>query len=186
MKLHRPMKAGLLLAAALTAALAVGACGSSGTTSTATPATSAPASPAAVPAAAAGTVTIVDPWVKAASTGMTAVFGTLVNNTDKAVTLVSGATPAASSIELHEVADNNGKMVMREKQGGFVVPPKGKLTLQPGGDHIMIMGVKKAIKPGDQFTFTLTTADGADVELTAVGKEFAGGNEEYEPGSDQH
>src|SRR4051812_19720909 len=74
------------------------------------------ASDAATPAA---TLTIKDPWVKAVDSGMTAAFGTLTNGTGKDVTVVSAATPV-SPMELHEMAMDNGKMVMRPKEGGFL------------------------------------------------------------------
>ncbi|WP_440072691.1 copper chaperone PCu(A)C [Streptosporangium sp. OZ121] len=85
-------------------------------------------------------------------------------------------------IELHEVIDSKGKMIMRPKEGGFVIPTRGTHQLQPGGDHIMLIGLTEAVKPGAQIPFTLTLKDGKTVEFTAVGKEFAGGKEDYQPG----
>ena len=45
----------------------------------------------------------------------------------------------------------------------------------------MMMDVKTPVKPGDEVSVTLTLADGEKVEFTAVGKDFAGGNESYQP-----
>ncbi|GAA5047696.1 hypothetical protein HNP84_000320 [Thermocatellispora tengchongensis] len=141
--------------------------------------------PAAAPASArpaAASLTITDPWVKAAEKGMTAAFGTLVNDTDAPITVVSGTSPAAGRIELHEVVDSDGSMVMRPKQGGFVVPPRGTHQLQPGGDHIMLMDLPKAVRPGDEVQVTLTLQGGGTFRFTAVGKDFAGAREDYHPG----
>ena len=80
------------------------------------------------------------------------------------------------------MVDSEGKMVMRPKEGGFVIPARGTHELQPGGDHIMLMGVAEEVKPGARIPFTLTVKDGQPFEFTAVGKDFAGGKEDYQPG----
>ncbi|MBG0830043.1 copper chaperone PCu(A)C [Planomonospora sp. ID67723] len=174
-------------AALLAAAVALTACASQTTTSAAPASTaSAAATPSAAPSTstASSPLTITDPWVKTTKEGMTAAFGTLVNTTGTDVVIVSGASPLSPKVELHEVVDSGGKMVMRPKEGGFVVPARGTHPLQPGGDHIMLMGVTEEVKPGAQVAFTLTLADGSILEFTAVGKDFAGGEEDYQPGMD--
>ncbi|MGS2646779.1 copper chaperone PCu(A)C [Streptosporangium sp. G12] len=179
--IRRTAPAGVLLAAVMV----LGGCGSQDSTvPAAAPSTAAPAATPVTPAVAAVALTITDPWVKTARKGMSAAFGTLVNNTDAEVTVVSGASPLSPKIELHEVVDSKGKMIMRPKEGGIVIPARGTHLLQPGGDHIMLMGITKAVKPGAQIPFTLTLKDGKTVEFTAVGKDFAGGKEDYRPGTD--
>nr|WP_062343117.1 copper chaperone PCu(A)C [Herbidospora sakaeratensis] len=172
---------------ALATAATVVSCGSAETPTAAAPATTAPAAaPATAPAAAtpaAPALSITDPWVKTAKEGMTAAFGTLVNNSAADVTVVSGASPLSPMIELHEVVDKDGKMVMQPKQGGFVVPAGGSHELAPGGDHIMIMDAKEPVEPGAEVPFTLTLADGGTFAFTAIGKDFAGAKEDYQPGS---
>ncbi|MFI6318384.1 copper chaperone PCu(A)C [Nonomuraea sp. NPDC050556] len=142
-----------------------------------------PAAVAAAPAAKpARPLTVTDPWVKTAKKGMSAAFGTLVNHTAAPITVVSAATVASPMVELHETVEIDGQMKMRPKEGGFVIPANGSLELKPGGNHIMLMGVAKPVLPGSQLEFTLKFADGATMEFTAVGKDFAGANEKYQPG----
>ncbi|MCN9243810.1 copper chaperone PCu(A)C [Streptomyces sp. RY43-2] len=175
-----------LLAAAVTAGAisltTLTACGSSDDSSSSS--SSSPSSTASTPAKAAAPVTVQDPWAKAADSGMTAVFGTLVNTTDSKVTVVSATSTVSKKTELHEVADVEGKPVMRPKKGGFVIPAQGNHQLQPGADHLMLMGLDKAVKPGDEVTVTLTLKDGKTVRFTAVAKAFAGGKENYSSGMD--
>jgi copper(I)-binding protein len=142
-------------------------------------ATAAPAAESAKSAAPAE-LTVRDPWVKAVDSGMTAAFGTLVNATDHQVTVV-GATSTASPLELHEMAMQNGKMVMQPKKGGFVIPARGTHELSPGGDHLMLMKPTAAIKAGDEVSFTLTLDDGKTVGFSALAKPFVGANESYAP-----
>ncbi|MEU4834282.1 copper chaperone PCu(A)C [Streptosporangium sp. NPDC023615] len=182
--IRRAVSAGVLIAAVTT----LGACGSQGSpASQGAPAGTASAvAPASTPSAVAApgaALTITDPWVKTASKGMSAAFGTLVNPTDAEVTVVSGTSPLSPTIELHEVVEADGKMIMRPKEGGFVIPPRGTHRLEPGGDHIMLMGVVEEVKPGARVPFTLTLKGGGTLEFTAVGKEFAGAKEDYEPGT---
>ena len=44
---------------------------------------------------------------------------------------------------------------MREMSGGAVVPADGELVLKPGGDHIMLTGVRTPLRPGEHFPMTL-------------------------------
>ncbi|MFG1863346.1 copper chaperone PCu(A)C [Microbispora bryophytorum] len=148
------------------------------TTAAATATTATTASPAPASAAVAP-LSISDSWVKTARSGMSAAFATLVNTTDEAVTVVAASTPVSSSVELHEVVGDGGSTTMRRKQGGFVIPAGGRHVLQPGGDHIMLMGVRTAVEPGTEVPFTLTLKDGRTVSFMAVAKDFAGANESY-------
>ncbi|GAB2947806.1 hypothetical protein GCM10027280_40670 [Micromonospora polyrhachis] len=127
-----------------------------------------------------GGVTVRDPWAKAADTGMTAVFGTLVNDGPTDIT-ITGATSPLSPIELHEMAMEAGKMVMRQKTGGLTIKAKSSHPLEPGGDHLMLMKLAKPIKAGDEVSLTLTLADGSSIPVTAVAKPFAGAQESYAP-----
>lgn len=172
MKTVRAVLLPVLLAALATVALA-GCSSDSDSDGTA----AAPA-PAGTPAAA---LAVRDPWVKTAPSGMSAVFGTILNSTGAEVTVVSATASVSPMVELHEVATVDGQMAMRPKAGGFVIPAKGSHELKPGGDHIMLMGLSAPIKPGDEVSVTLTFADGKTLAFTAVGKDFAGGNESYHP-----
>ncbi|AWS44723.1 copper chaperone PCu(A)C [Streptosporangium sp. 'caverna'] len=190
MIIQRALSAGLL--AVLTTA-SVSACGAQEMepqstqrpAQQATESTQQAAPPAGSPAAGVPALAITDPWVKATKRGMTAAFGTLVNNTDADVTVVSGASPLSPEIELHEIVGSGDKAIMRPTKGGFVIPARGTHRLQPGGDHIMLMGVTKAVKPGARIPFTLTLAGGQTLEFTAVSKTFAGARESYRPGKNK-
>lgn len=141
--------------------------------------------PDATPVPAGDAVTIADAWVKSAEEGMSAAFGELSNTSDHDVTVVAATTAASDAIELHETVENeSGQMVMREIEGGFVIPAGGRLTLEPGGDHIMLMGLTAPLKAGEEVTFTLTFADDSTYGFTAPVKDYSGANETYEGDSE--
>jgi copper(I)-binding protein len=163
----------VIAVAALSCAVLSG-CAASPETTTAAPRAQAASAPA-------GALTVRDPWVKAADTGMTAAFGTLVNDTGADVTIESATSPA-SPLELHTMAMKDGKMVMQPKEGGFVIKAGATHELAPGGDHLMLMRPAAAIKPGDQVPFTLNLSGGGTVAFTAIAKPFVGAQESYDPG----
>ena len=162
----------------LATALLLTACGGSDSTAGTTAAPSA-GTTASAPATAG--LVIEDSWVKASPEGMTALFGVLRNTGATDVTVVSGSTDVAETVELHEVVMSGGAMKMQPKEGGFVVPAGGTHELKPGGDHVMIMGLKTPVAAGDPVTVTLTTATGERLVVDTVAKDFTGANESYQP-----
>ena len=117
---------------------------------------------------------------------MSASFGTLVNSGEDDVTVVAVASDASSMLELHETVENeSGEMIMREIEGGFVLPAGGEFVLEPGANHIMLMDLTAPLRAGDEATFTLTFSDDSTYEFTAPVKDYSGANENYEEG-DEH
>lgn len=137
---------------------------------------------------AADAVTIEEAWVKSAEKDeMTAAFGLLKNSSDTDANIVSVTSTASPMMELHEtVANESGQMVMREVEGGFVIPANGEFSLEPAGNHIMIMGLPAAVTAGEDITFTLEFADGSTRDFTAIVKDYAGANENYDGGHGEH
>ena len=164
----------LVLAAAAAAALSLAGCGSTD---------AATGSAASSSGLARDAVTIDDAWVKAAAGGMSAAFGRLSNSGPTDITIVTATSPAATVLELHEtVEDESGEMVMRAKDGGFTIPAGGELTLEPGGNHIMLMDLVDPVVAGDEVTLVLTFSDDSTYELTAPAKDYSGANENYDDG----
>lgn len=176
----RRLRPAALVTAALLAAAMAG-CGSSGDSSATNPTPAETAPPAAD--APAGVIGINDPWVKAADTGMTAAFATLVNESDADVTL-TGVSTEVSPMELHEMAMKDGEMIMQAKEGGIVIKAKSSHVLEPGGDHLMLLDLQRPVPAGDELTFTLAFADGRTQSFTAVAKPFTGAEESYHPKHD--
>lgn len=136
--------------------------------------------PTSTTTTAADAVTITDAWVKAADSGMSAAFGELENTGDTDVTVLSVTSPASTEMELHETVENeSGEMMMREKQGGFTIAGGDSLSLEPGGNHLMLMDLVDPIQAGDEVTFTLTFSDDSTMEFTAPAKDYSGANENY-------
>lgn len=125
-------------------------------------------------------VTITNAWVRASEYsdhigGMTGIFAKIKNNTHHTVVLFGGSTSAAPMVQTHQVISG----VMSEKKGGIAIKPGKTVILQPGGLHVMLMDLKRAILPGDKikFTFKFRGAKARTLSLTA--KVAAAGGETY-------
>lgn len=176
------MPTNTLVAALGAAALAVSlsACGTNQDT-TSDDAESAPSSTSAAPTEEASSISMSDPWVKAAPDGMTAAFGTLVNDSDQDVLVTSATSDITSMMELHETVENDdGAMAMQPKEGGFTIAAGDTHELSPGGDHLMIMDLTKRLSPGEIVTITLAMEDGSTTDIEATVKKFTGADEEYQ------
>lgn len=113
--------------------------------------------------------------------GMTGVFATITNNTDADVTLVGGSSDIAPMVEVHEVVMSGGEMKMQPKEGGIVIAAGSSVTLEPGGLHVMLMNLSKAILDGDEVTVTLDFEGAPSQTLTLPAKTSASGDETYNP-----
>ena len=126
-------------------------------------------------------IAVEDAWVKASAEMMTAAFGIVTNAGDTDLTILSAETTASDVTELHEVVMQEGQMIMRPKEGGFVVPAGGEHVLEPGADHVMIMNLQDPVEPGEDVEITLSLDDGSTYTYTAQAREADVGKEEYVP-----
>lgn len=125
-----------------------------------------------------------DLWVKSSEMsmvgGMTAVFGTITNNSSEDITLTGGQTDVAAVVEIHEMAMIDGEMKMQEIGGGLLIPAGQSVTLEPGGDHIMLMELTQGIEAGQEISVTLNFDGAESLTLNGiVAKPSEGGDEEY-------
>jgi copper(I)-binding protein len=88
--------------------------------------------------------------------------------------LVSASSPVAKKAELHTMSMQGMVMKMRPI-AGLDVPPGQSLTLKPGGEHIMLMGLNQPLHEGQSFPLTLDF-EKAGPRTVTVAVEKAGSN----------
>jgi copper(I)-binding protein len=98
--------------------------------------------------------------------GNGAVYVTLGNSGSQPDALVSASTDAAHMTELHETTRDGDVMKMRPVKT-IPVPAGGKTELKPGGYHIMLMGLKHDLKPGEKVAVTLKFERGGETRVEA-------------------
>lgn len=98
-------------------------------------------------------ITFKKPWVRALppSVMSTAAYVEIYNNSDQNDTLVNVSSPLIHMMSLHQTKEANGILSMVEADN-TTIPANGKLVLQPGGYHLMLMGLKKPLTEGDSIT----------------------------------
>jgi copper(I)-binding protein len=87
--------------------------------------------------------------------GTGAVFMRLVNQGREADRLRGGTTDVAKAVEIHETRVEGGVATMRMLADGLEVPARGEVLFQPGGYHIMLVGIQRTLEVGDKFTLDL-------------------------------
>ena len=109
-----------------------------------------------------------DAWARAAVQGEnSAIYLTLHNHTAEDDELLSASTDAAGIVELHESRMVAGTDMMEMvPQESIPLPADGEVELKPGGLHIMLVGLTRDLKVGDEFKITLTFQSGLQLELT--------------------
>ncbi|GAA5228272.1 copper chaperone PCu(A)C [Paeniglutamicibacter antarcticus] len=144
--------------------------------------TAEPASTGQDAATQASSVQISEAWIKAAHDGMTGGFAILENTSDKDIDLVKVDTGLARSVELHEMAGSGTAMSMKELDGPLNIPAHATVELAPGGNHVMLMGLKQELKVGESPKLVLTFGDESTSQVPFEIKSYTGAKESYDPG----
>lgn len=121
-------------------------------------------------AAAAAEIVVEGLWIRetAGAGKITGGFGTIRNTGNTADDLISASTPAAAMTQIHSASHEGGVMRMDQVQH-LDIPANGVVSLIPGaGHHLMLMGVSRPLKAGDQVEVTLTFRNAGPVKAMAV------------------
>ncbi|MGI9280805.1 MAG: copper chaperone PCu(A)C [Endozoicomonas sp.] len=109
--------------------------------------------------------------VPAVSTN-SAAFLTITNKGKADVKLVSADSDIADRVELHG-HKHEGNMMRMFKLDDLDLPAGKTEALESGGSHIMLMGLKKAMKAGDEIDITLHFSDGDAVDVKVPVKDLS-------------
>jgi copper(I)-binding protein len=113
-------------------------------------------------------ITVENVWARAtaASAKTGALYLTIIDHgaPDR---LTGITTPVADKAELHQTTMQDNIMRMRPVDG-LAVTASAPVKLAPGGYHVMLMGLKQQLKPGQSFPVTLTFAPAVPVQAAAT------------------
>jgi copper(I)-binding protein len=102
----------------------------------------------------------------AMAAGNGAVYVTISNHGSEDDALLSASADVATTVELHETIEQDGKMVMRPLPK-FAVSAGGKLEMKPGSYHIMLLGLKQDLTPGAAVTVGLSFEKAGQMSVEA-------------------
>jgi copper(I)-binding protein len=96
-------------------------------------------------------------WSRASPKGAKVAGGylTIENRGAQPDRLLSATSVVASKVEIHQVLMQDGIMTMRPLDGGLAIPPGGTVTLAPGGNHIMFVGLTAPFEEGQRIPVSL-------------------------------
>jgi hypothetical protein len=125
---------------------------------------------------AGGDIEVHEPWARAAMMGgNSAVYLTLHNHSSQADELIGASSEVAETVELHlSQMGANGEMQMIP-QPSIPLDAGEETMFQPGGLHIMLIGLKRDLKVGEQFQVVLHFRNHADITLNVPVQEGEGG-----------
>jgi len=108
--------------------------------------------------AAHAQVSVANPWVRTTVARQTTTAAYLTITSAKGGKLVSASSPAAASVDVHEMKMAGDLMKMRAVD---TVPlPAGQpVEFKPNGLHVMLTGLKAPLKAGDVVPIELVVED---------------------------
>jgi copper(I)-binding protein len=110
------------------------------------------------------------------------------NGGSETVRIVSVSTPIADRAELHAHETDGGVMKMRHVHS-VEVPAGGSVSFEPGGLHVMLIGLKQPLVDGESFPLTLGLDEAGTIEVTVEvtreGRTDHSGHGEHEHGQFQ-
>ena len=109
---------------------------------------------AAVPASAGGPLTVEDARARILLPSRPGAAWLTIRNAGGEDRLVGVESPAADRVEIHTHVHKGGVTAMR-RVDAVDVPAGGEAALEPGGDHLMLFGLKAGLETGDSFPLTL-------------------------------
>lgn len=103
----------------------------------------------------AGEVSVSEAWSRATAPGQEVGMVGLVITSQKDARIVAVTSTASETAEIHTMTMDNGVMKMRQLEN-LPLTAKKPSTLGPGGDHLMLIGLKQPLKAGETVALTLT------------------------------
>ena len=116
-----------------------------------------------------GAITVDDIWARPTPPGVAngASYFALSNSGAEPDRLLGAASEIAERVEIHNHIMDEGIMRMR-KVDAVDVPAGGSVNFAPGGLHIMFLGLKEELVPGESFSLTLTFEQGGEITVPVV------------------
>lgn len=110
-------------------------------------------------------------WARPADSGATSGAYLTIRNADSAaVELVAVSSPLAVAAEVHETMQHNGMahMMARTTVG---IAPRDSLVMKPGGLHVMLVHLTRALVVGDTIPVLLRFSNGDSLTARVPVKE---------------
>lgn len=124
----------------------------------------------------AGSVSVEDAYVRLLPPTLpnTGAFMVFKNSGDTDIAAISVESDVAEVVEMHTHIHKDGIMKMRQVEK-IDIPAHGETALQPGGFHIMLIGLKQPLELGQMVDMKVNFDDGSSEEIKAEVKNVMAG-----------
>ena len=108
----------------------------------------------------------------------TAIYMTLRNEGQVPLVVTSATVDGADRVEFHETktahpktahhdghGNSHGTMMKMQRLEQVVIEPQGRVAMEPGGLHVMVMGLRREFAPGSKVAMTLGLSNGKTLAL---------------------
>jgi copper(I)-binding protein len=100
-------------------------------------------------------LSVTGPWVRATVPQQQSTGAFMQLTAARALRLVQVSSPAAGSVEIHQM-EMKDQMMRMHPVDGLDLPAGQPVDLAAGGYHIMLLDLKQPLKEGDKVTLVLT------------------------------
>jgi copper(I)-binding protein len=125
-------------------------------------------------------------WVRSNPNGMGAAYFTITMPAEDRLIAAEVPSAIAGRVEVHEVVDDEGRMLMREVAGGIPLPAGQAVELRPGGLHLMLLAMPATLEIGATVEITLLFAEAPSLTITAEVREGVGAGEGHQMDDTTH
>ena len=118
-------------------------------------------------AAHAADISVSQAWARATAPGQDTAMVDLVITSAHRSRLLGFSSPVCKTGEMHSMKQDGGMMRMREVDS--IDLPRGSMSLEKSGYHLMLVGLKEPLKAGESVPLTLDVQEGGrEVRVKAV------------------
>jgi hypothetical protein len=106
-----------------------------------------------------------DAWTRpAAQGGNGAVYFVIENHSSETQEMIGVEADIAEAVEMHQSQMSGDVMEMHQMES-VSVEPGAKLNFEPGGLHVMLIGLKKELRLGEEIELTLHFANDREIQV---------------------
>ncbi len=117
-------------------------------------------------------IEIREAWARPAAQGENgAIYLVIYNHTREVVELTGVSSEVAEAVEMHE-SRMEGDVMQMHRLESVPLQANAETAFEPGGLHIMLIGIKKDLKAGDQIVITLHFKNLEEISVTVPVREM--------------
>lgn len=122
-------------------------------------------------------VRVVEPWIRetAPKARTAAAYMVLWNRGESADRLVSASTAVAERVEIHTIVADGDRRSMRPLPDGLALPGQEAQTLEPGGLHLMLLGLKAGLEAGESVDMVMRFEKAGEIHVKVPVRELGAG-----------